>query len=130
MLLRGGMTVVHDATINDQRLDLYSLELHWWQIIALLPAMRRGRHTSGGCPPSEIEVGFVPSILMVKSQLHTCPIPRYPLAPFWFLVDTHVSFSSHAFEIFQDIKLLLERLASQPLSLADIMAETENGVLR
>jgi len=29
----------------------------------------------------------------------------------------------------QDIKLLLERLASQPLSLADIMAETENGVL-
>ena len=43
----GGMMVVHDATIDDQRLDLYSLELrHWWQIIALLPAMRQGRHTS------------------------------------------------------------------------------------
>lgn len=43
----GGMTVVYDATIDDQRLDLYSLELqHWWQIIALLPAMRGGRHTS------------------------------------------------------------------------------------
>jgi YegS/Rv2252/BmrU family lipid kinase len=43
----GGMTVVHDATIDDQRLDLYSLELqHWWQIIALLPAMRGGRHTN------------------------------------------------------------------------------------
>lgn len=43
----GGMTVVHDATIDDQRLDLYSIELrHWWQILALLPAMRRGRHTS------------------------------------------------------------------------------------
>lgn len=42
----GGMTVVHDATIDDQRLDLYSLELnHWWQIIALLPAMRQGRHS-------------------------------------------------------------------------------------
>lgn len=42
----GGMTVVHDATIDDQRLDLYSIELqHWWQIIALLPAMRQGRHT-------------------------------------------------------------------------------------
>ena len=43
----GGMAVVHDATIDDQRLDLYSLELrHWWQIIALLPAMRGGRHTN------------------------------------------------------------------------------------
>lgn len=41
----GGMAVVHDATIDDQRLDLYSLEVqHWWQIIALLPAMRGGRH--------------------------------------------------------------------------------------
>lgn len=42
----GGMAVAHDATIDDRRLDLYSLELkHWWQIIALLPAMRGGRHT-------------------------------------------------------------------------------------
>jgi diacylglycerol kinase (ATP) len=41
----GGMAVVHDAMIDDQRLDLYSLEIkHWWQIIPLLPAMRQGRH--------------------------------------------------------------------------------------
>jgi diacylglycerol kinase (ATP) len=41
----GGMAVVHDATIDDQRLDLYSLEIkHWWQIIPLLPAMRQGKH--------------------------------------------------------------------------------------
>lgn len=41
----GGMAVVHDATIDDQRLDLYSLEVkHWWQIVALLPAMRGGQH--------------------------------------------------------------------------------------
>jgi diacylglycerol kinase (ATP) len=41
----GGMAVVHDATIDDQRLDLYSVEIqHWWQIIPLLPAMRNGRH--------------------------------------------------------------------------------------
>lgn len=41
----GGMAVAPDATIDDQRLDLYSLEIeHWWQIIPLLPAMRRGRH--------------------------------------------------------------------------------------
>ncbi|HCF27577.1 MAG TPA: lipid kinase [Cyanobacteria bacterium UBA11049] len=43
----GGMAVAHDATIDDRRLDLYSLELkHWWQIIALLPAMRGGRHSA------------------------------------------------------------------------------------
>ncbi|OCR00735.1 lipid kinase [Oscillatoriales cyanobacterium USR001] len=43
----GGMTVAEDATIDDQRLDLYSLETkHWWQIIALLPAMRQGNHAS------------------------------------------------------------------------------------
>jgi YegS/Rv2252/BmrU family lipid kinase len=41
----GGMAVVHDAAIDDQRLDLYSLEMdHWWQILPLLPAMRQGRH--------------------------------------------------------------------------------------
>jgi YegS/Rv2252/BmrU family lipid kinase len=41
----GGMTVVQDATIDDQRLDLYSLEVrHWWQIVALLPAMRGGQY--------------------------------------------------------------------------------------
>jgi diacylglycerol kinase (ATP) len=41
----GGMAVFHDATIDDERLDLYSLEVkHWWEIIPLLPSMRQGRH--------------------------------------------------------------------------------------
>jgi YegS/Rv2252/BmrU family lipid kinase len=41
----GGMAVVHDAAIDDERLDLYSLEIdHWWQIIPLLPSIRQGRH--------------------------------------------------------------------------------------
>ncbi|MUG97466.1 lipid kinase [Scytonema sp. UIC 10036] len=41
----GGMAVVHDATIDDRRLDLYSLEIkHWWQIIPIIPTMRQGRH--------------------------------------------------------------------------------------
>ena len=40
----GGMAVAEDAAIDDQRLDLYSLEVqHWWQMLAILPAMRRGR---------------------------------------------------------------------------------------
>lgn len=43
----GGMTVAYDATIDDQRLDLYSLEIrHWWQIIGILPTLWRGPHTN------------------------------------------------------------------------------------
>lgn len=41
----GGMTIVHDAKIHDQRLDLYSLEIrHWWEMIPLLPSLRSGRY--------------------------------------------------------------------------------------
>lgn len=43
----GGMTIVHDADISDQRLDLYSLEIqHRWQLLLLLPMMWFGRHTT------------------------------------------------------------------------------------
>ncbi|WP_287127362.1 lipid kinase [Candidatus Cyanaurora vandensis] len=39
----GGLTVATDAAIDDQRLDLYSLECNaWWQVVSLLPAMSRG----------------------------------------------------------------------------------------
>lgn len=41
----GGMTVEADATVDDGRLDFYSLEVaHWWRLLALLPALRRGTH--------------------------------------------------------------------------------------
>ncbi|MDJ0510944.1 MAG: lipid kinase [Crocosphaera sp.] len=41
----GGMAVAEDATIDDQRLDLYSLELkHWWQIFPLLWRLPQGQH--------------------------------------------------------------------------------------
>ncbi|MFB8787974.1 MAG: lipid kinase [Potamolinea sp.] len=43
----GGMAVADDAAINDQRLDLYSLECdRWWQILLLLPAIWRGKHSN------------------------------------------------------------------------------------
>lgn len=43
----GGLTVAEDAAIDDQRLDVYSLEVdHWWQMLALLPGMRSGTHAS------------------------------------------------------------------------------------
>jgi len=37
-------TFAHDAQIDDQRLDLYSLEIeHWWQIFQLLWTLPRGQ---------------------------------------------------------------------------------------
>ena len=43
----GGMAVAKDAKINDQRLDLYSLELqNWWQIFPLIWTFPQGRHNS------------------------------------------------------------------------------------
>jgi len=40
----GGLTVAEDAAIDDERLDLYSLEMpHWWQLFFSLPALRTGR---------------------------------------------------------------------------------------
>lgn len=40
----GGMAVTDDAAIDDQRLDLYSLELqHWWQAFPLLWRLPRGK---------------------------------------------------------------------------------------
>ena len=41
------LAVAEDATIDDARLDLYSLEVrHWWQLLALAPALKRGSHGS------------------------------------------------------------------------------------
>lgn len=39
----GGMTVEQAASVDDGNLDFYSLEIdHWWRLLALLPALRRG----------------------------------------------------------------------------------------
>lgn len=41
----GGMPIAHDATIDDQRLDLYSLEIkHWWQIPFVWFTLKTGKH--------------------------------------------------------------------------------------
>ncbi|GBF81319.1 lipid kinase [Aphanothece sacrum] len=40
----GGMAIAEDATIDDQRLDIYSLEIkHWWQIFPLLWKLPQGQ---------------------------------------------------------------------------------------
>ncbi len=39
------MTVEQAAAVDDGNLDFYSLEIkHWWRLLALLPALRRGTH--------------------------------------------------------------------------------------
>ena len=41
----GGMTIAHDAAIDDQRLDLYSLEVKYcWQFVGLLPSLWQGKY--------------------------------------------------------------------------------------
>lgn len=57
----GGLTVAQDAAIDDQRLDLYSLEIqHWWDIFTLLPAIRNGnlkaRYSVQTARSQEIEI--------------------------------------------------------------------------
>jgi len=43
------MTVHEDARIDDHHFDLYSIELHaWWRLLAVLPALRLGRHGRRG----------------------------------------------------------------------------------
>jgi YegS/Rv2252/BmrU family lipid kinase len=39
------LAVAHDATIDDARLDLYSLEVnHWWELLKLAPFLKWGTH--------------------------------------------------------------------------------------
>ncbi|MFP1784667.1 lipid kinase [Lonsdalea quercina] len=41
----GGMTVEQSARPDDGLFDVYSLEIdHWWEMIALIPFLRRGTH--------------------------------------------------------------------------------------
>lgn len=43
-----GLVIADDATIDDQRLDLHSLEIqHWWEVLPLLPAVFRGKSAAG-----------------------------------------------------------------------------------
>ena len=43
-----GLLVAEDAAIDDQRLDLYSVETqNWWELLALLPAIIQGKKAHG-----------------------------------------------------------------------------------
>ena len=41
----GGMAIAEDAAIDDNRLDIYSLEIkHWWQVFPLILTLPQGLH--------------------------------------------------------------------------------------
>jgi len=41
----GGLAVSENASIDDRKLDLYSLELkNWWQIFSLIGTLKSGKH--------------------------------------------------------------------------------------
>jgi YegS/Rv2252/BmrU family lipid kinase len=43
-----GLVIADDATIDDQRLDLHSLEIqHWWEILPLIPPAMQGKSIIG-----------------------------------------------------------------------------------
>lgn len=83
----GGLTVAADAAIDDQRLDLYSLEVrHWWQMLALLPAMRSGTHASWsfvrGLHGQEIEVWTPrPHAINTDGEITTTTPARFRVIP-------------------------------------------------
>ena len=50
----GGMVVTADAAIDDHVLHVYSLEVaHWWEVVALFPALRRGAHLLAAHPNAD-----------------------------------------------------------------------------
>jgi YegS/Rv2252/BmrU family lipid kinase len=43
-----GLVIADDATIDDEQLDLHSLEIqHWWEILPLIPSAMRGKSVIG-----------------------------------------------------------------------------------
>jgi diacylglycerol kinase family enzyme len=83
----GGMTVADDATINDQRLDLYSLEVqNAWQIVRLLPAMLKGKQAEWSEVRSlqgqEIEVSTLkPLPINTDGEITTYTPAKFRLIP-------------------------------------------------
>ena len=77
----GGLVVDDDATIEDRKLDLYSLEIrHWWQIFPLIPAIMRGKQ------------GKLPSVRTLDGQ----EIEIYTRRPYPINTDGEITTSTPA----------------------------------
>ncbi len=83
----GGMAVANDARIDDQRLDLYSLEIqHWWQILSLLFAIKQGQFANKSgvrtLEGQEIEIyTHKPHVINTDGELTTQTPARFCIVP-------------------------------------------------
>ena len=81
------LPVAEDATIDDARLDLYSLEVrHLWELLALLPSIRRGRQGEKGSVEAlratEFEISTkVPMEINVDGEICTRTPARLRVVP-------------------------------------------------
>lgn len=82
----GGLVIIHDATISDRRLDLYSLETrHWWQILGLVPSLMLGRYPERWVRVlhgTEIEVVTTePLEINTDGEITTCTPAQFRVIP-------------------------------------------------
>jgi diacylglycerol kinase (ATP) len=81
------LPVAADAAIDDARLDLYTLEVgRWWELVALIPALRRGRQGEKrkveALRASEFEVRTrVPRAINVDGEICTQTPARFWVLP-------------------------------------------------
>lgn len=81
------LPVADDARIDDQRLDLYTVERRrWWELLGLLPALKAGRHGEKTevhtLRAREIEVRtLVPYRVNVDGELRTRTPARFQVRP-------------------------------------------------
>ncbi len=81
------LPVAEDATIDDARLDLYSLEVrHLWELLALIPSIRRGRQGEKGSVEAlratEFEISTrIPMDINVDGEICTRTPARFRVVP-------------------------------------------------
>lgn len=81
------LAVAEDATIDDARLDLYSLEVrHWLEILTLVPSLRSGRHggkdTVEALRATEFEITtVVPREINVDGEICEVTPARFRVVP-------------------------------------------------
>ncbi len=98
----GGMSVAHDAAIDDERLDLYSLEIqHGWQIIPLLWRLPKGRQ------------GLLPWVRTLQGREIRLDTPR----PHLINTDGEITGSTPA--TFRVVPRALEVYAPRPAAIPD-----------
>lgn len=108
----GGLTVAADAAIDDQRLDVLSLEVRgWWELIPLLPALLNG--TLAGSPRVKVFRGK-------KVELRTHKPKR---------VNTDGELTTHTPAVFEVLPKAIEVFAPEPVEPAPAPTATTQTLL-